>query len=148
MFNVFSVIRRPIKLKNAILLLSFILILTSSKKAVAQTESIGKKYYAYAHFYSEEDNTEYISSVFCWIYTGPHNFPSYPNDTLTVWARSNFKDALPKAKLKGYVCRFAADSIGFYNAEEAFNSWNMEMKELNNQSIAVVIVTFPPCKEK
>lgn len=136
------------KLKNTTLLIGFILLLTSAKNVTAQTDSIDKKYYAYAHFYSEDNATEYVSSVFCWVYTGPHNFPSYPNDSLIAWAKSNFKDALPKIKSKGYICRFAMDSTGFYNASEAVNSWNMEIKELNNQNVAVVIVTFPPCMGK
>jgi len=135
-------------LKNATLLIGFILILASATNLVAQSDSIGKKYYAYAHYYSEDNNTEYISSVFYWVYTGRHNFPSYPNDSLTAWARSNFKEVLPKAKSKGYICRFAKDSSGFYNAKEAVQSWNIEIKELNNQNIGVVIVTFPTCMGK
>jgi len=137
------------KLKNVISVVTFIVLLASSSAIVAQADSIGKKYYAYAHFYSEDMNTEYISSVFCWIYNPPKNSNTYPNDFLTAWAKSNLKNILPKIKAKDCTCRFEIDgTTNYYSADNAIRLWNLEMSECTNQGIDVEIVNFPPCIDK
>ncbi len=138
-------------MKVYVILIASLVLTAYSSPATAQTDSVGKKYYAYAHFYANDidQNTEYISSIFCWAYNPPKNASSYPSDYLTKWATSNFKAALPKEKIKNCTCRFQIDSIAqFYSAAEAFRLWTMESKECTDQSITVVIVTFPSSIEK
>jgi hypothetical protein len=133
------------KLKNIIFTLVAPFILAFSTKAIAQTDTAVKRYYAYASFFSADMQTEYISSVFCWVYKAPQNPQTYPPDFLMAWCKSNFKDHLPKVKPNGYICRFQLEGGGYFTAEEAVKYWNEEIKESTNQSIDVVIVTFPTC---
>jgi hypothetical protein len=112
---------------------------------------VGKKYYAYAHFYINDmdQNTEYISSVFCWVCNPPKNAKSYPSDYLTKWAIANFKQDLPKEKIKDCTCRFQIDSTTqFYNAAQVLKFWTLEQTECIGQGISVTVVPFPECVEK
>ena len=129
----------------------FLLLVVYIRPVNAQSDSAGKKYYAYAHFYSniDDENTEYISSIFCWVNNPPKNAKGYPGDYLTKWAISNFKEQLPHEKIKDCTCRFQIDSTGkFYGAAETLRLWTLESKDCSVQNIAVVIVTFPACIEK
>jgi hypothetical protein len=122
-----------------------------TNSVTAQLDSVGKKYYAYAHFYTnvDDENTEYISSVFCWVFAPTKNAKGYPGDYLNKWAISNFKEQLPQEKIKDCTCRFQIDSTGqFYSAAEALRLWTLESKDCSVQNIAVVIVNFPACIEK
>ena len=136
------------KMGKVFYIIIFIVIIAFSNTVTAQTDSVGKKYYAYAHFYSnlDDENTEYISSIFCWVYNPTKNSTTYPGDYLTSWAISNFKENLPKMKIKGCNCRFEIDSTRqFYSASEAVRLWNLESKDCTVQNIDVIIVTFPSC---
>jgi len=136
-------------MKICIMLSLILLAYTSSLSA--QSDSVGKKYYAYAHFYANDidQNTEYISSVFCWVFAPTKNAKGYPGDYLTKWAISNFKEQLPHEKIKDCTCRFQIDSTGkFYSAAEAVRISTLESKECSVQSIDVVIVNFPACIDK
>lgn len=122
-----------------------------TKPATAQTDSVGKKYYAYARFYSndEDENTEYISTVFCWVYNPPKNATSYPGDYLKKLALATFKAALPKERIKDFNCRFQVDSTSqFYSAAEILRLWTLDSKECTNENISVVYVPFPACIDK
>ena len=114
-------------MKSCLILLSSLVFAVYARPAIAQADSVGKKYYAYAHFYANDidQNTEYISSIFCWVYNPPKNAPSsYPADYLAKWAKAQFKIQLPKEKYKDCTCRFQVDSSGkFYDTEEAFQHW-------------------------
>jgi hypothetical protein len=137
------------KLKNVILTLTTIVLLTYSSIVAAQSaDSIGKKYYAYAHVFSKDGSTEYISSVFCWVYNPPQKLATYPNDSLTAWVKAFFKEHIPTTKLKGCACKFEIEGTDkFYTAEDAVRYWNLEIKECNDQNIDIVIATFPACKQ-
>ena len=136
-------------MKTYLILLSSLVFTWYACPAIAQTDSVGKKYYAYAHFYANDidQNTEYISSIFCWVYNPPKNAsPDYPSDYLTKWAKAQFKDQLPKEKIKDCTCRFQVDTVAqFYNAAQALHNWSQESTDCNTQGISVIIVTFPVC---
>jgi len=137
------------KLKNAILLLTSTSLLTFSKALIAQSDSISHKCYAYAHVFSKDMSTEYISTVFCWTYNPHQNSPTYPNDSLTAQAKLIFKNALPKVKLNGYDCKFKMEGTNnFYTAADAVKYSNLEINECTNQGMDIEIVTFPPCITK
>lgn len=135
-----------ISMKIRVVLIAWFLVVACTGPATAQLDSAGKKYYAYAHFYSNKDdeNTEYISTVFCWVYNPLKKTTSYPGDYLTTWAISNFKAALPRKKIKDCSCRFQADSTApFYSDAEALRLWMLESQECTAENISVVIVPFP-----
>jgi hypothetical protein len=136
---------------HLVLLVSLLLALYTNSATAQTSDSVGKKYYAYAHFYANDIDqyTEYISSIFCWTYNPPKNTPSYPSDYLTKWAIAKFKDELPKEKYKTTTCRFQIDTTAqFYSAAQILKVWTMETTECTAQSIQVVIVHFPECVDK
>jgi hypothetical protein len=128
--------------------LANILLLVFTVHVVAQSDSIGKKHYAYAQVYSDDTYTEYVSSVFCWTNNSPKSVQPSVSDSLTNWAKAIFKNSLPDIKIRGCTCKFEIDSARYYNADEALKNWNQKIDECHVQSISVVIVTFPNCMEK
>src|ERR1700679_1504699 len=123
-------------MKFHLILIASLIMALFTKPASAQTDSLGKKYYAYAHFYANDidQNTEYISSIFCWTYNPPKGFTGYPSAYLTKWALAKFKDELPKEKYKTTTCRFQIDSTAqFYSAAQALKAWTMESTECTAQ---------------
>jgi hypothetical protein len=136
------------KLKYFIFVVPTLLISTFSKPAIAQSDSVGKKNYAYAYFYSSDNYTEYISSVFCWTKNSSGNSPEYPNDYLTAIAKSLFTNNLPDIKVRRCTCRFEIDSSHYYTSDEAQKSWNLKISEFKNQNINATIISFPDCIHK
>ncbi|HTB31187.1 MAG TPA: hypothetical protein VK808_04125 [Bacteroidia bacterium] len=135
------------KLKNVILTLSAFVLLTSSGSVIAQTDSSGK-YYAYAHLYSDDTYTEYVSSVFCWIKNPSNSSITYPSDSLTKWVKSIFKHNYPDVKVRKCVCKFTRADGSYYTLQQATNSWNMEITESKGENTTVLIVSFPDCMKK
>jgi len=124
-------------------------LLASSGSVMAQADSSAKKQYAYVHFYAEDNYTEYVSSVFCWINNPAYKSPAYPNDTLAKWAKAIFKGQLPAVKVRKCVCKFTRSDGSFYtSAEQATKSWNMEIAESKGENTTVQIVSFPDCMKK
>jgi len=135
------------KLKNVIVALSALVLLASSAKVFAQTDT--GKYYAYAHLYSDDNYTEYISSVFCWTKNASITSPDYPSDSLTRWVKRVFKGMLPDVHVRQCVCKFTRSDGSFYtSADQATKSWNMEITESKGDNTTVQIVSFPDCVKK
>jgi hypothetical protein len=136
------------KLKNILLTLTAFVLLVSSGRVIAQSDSVNI-HYAYVHFYSEDTYTEYISSVFCWHNNSSNKSPTYPGDTLTRWAKAIFKTNFPDIKVRRCVCKFMRSDSSFYtSAEQATKSWNAEMNESKEENITIVVVSFPDCMKK
>jgi hypothetical protein len=136
------------KLKNAFLTLTAILLLASSGSVIAQTDS-SNRYYAYAHLYSDDTYNEYISSVFCWVKDTTNQSPMYPADTLTKWAKAIFKKNYPDVKVRKCICKFTRSDGSLYkSADQATKSWNIEITESRGENVTVVIVSFPDCMKK
>jgi hypothetical protein len=133
------------KLKDTILTLTALVLLASTRPVTAQSDSSGNKHFAYAHLYSEDTYTEYISSVFCWTQNPSNTSPEYPSDSLTKWAKSIFKNHLPDVKVRRCICKFVRTNGDYYTAEQATKSWKMEITESQGQNVNAVIVSFPDC---
>jgi hypothetical protein len=122
--------------------------LVSSKPVIAQLDSIGRENYAYAYFYSADNYTEYISSVFCWSKNTSKYSTINPDTYLAASAKSIFINILPDILVRKCICRFEIDSSHYYTSEEALKFWNLKISESKNQNKNSVLISFPDCIHK